>query len=124
MEISEREYDHLVKVAEENPREKFCIVKFITGFLNHKFLAMLIASFGVGAILVLGLVEAESTLNILIIVWGVTLFAFILGKSLDYLIQHNTKVNVELKAGATVTASNESKATVEKPALKGESSGR
>jgi len=63
-------------------------------------------------------------LNILIIVWGVTLFAFILGKSLDYLIQHNTKVNVELKAGATVTASNESKATVEKPALKGESSGR
>jgi len=102
MEISEREYHELVAIAENNPREKFCIVKFIKGWINKKFLAAIVTTVLVQPIIHGAVTVGPEVQLATVIVWGVVLTVFILGGAIDSAVS-NAKLSAEFKAGANFT---------------------
>ena len=83
-------------------REAFCWVKFMKGWINHKFLAFVITTLLVHRVIFSPAIPLSDTAMItLFIVWGVAVLAFIFGKSLDTAVE-NMQISAELKAGASV----------------------
>ena len=103
MEISKEEIEQIIKdeIAKSDD-EKWNTVKFIKGWINHKFLAFIIVTWMINKIIFGKVLNLESNERItVIIVWGIVIVVFILGKAIDNAI-YNAKISAEFKAGASI----------------------
>jgi len=97
-------------LKEHNEPKKWCWTKFITGFLKHKLIAFLVTT-ALVIWIISWLMYLHSTpgsfvsdglmvfFYIVGVVWGVTIFIFILSGAIDNMVS-NAKLNMEIKAGA------------------------
>jgi len=122
MEMNKEEITEIVKdVIAEKGDEKWNWVKFIKGWINHKFLAFVITT------LIIYKIIFGVTLNLtpneriaVIIVWGAVTLFFILGKSIDNAI-YNAKITAEFKAGAQANINTDTAKVIEAvKSIKGE----
>jgi len=106
MEISKEELDHIIRDAiAKSEDEKWNAVKFMKGWINHKFLAFVIVTWRINILLDKRLAEttfSPTALDLaIVIIWGVVVVAFIFGRSLDIAVE-SMKLSAELKAGASI----------------------
>lgn len=83
--------------------EKWNTVKFIKGWINHKFLAFVITTLMIKEIIFGAVLElSEKERIVIFVIWGLVTMIFILGKSIDNAI-YNAHISAEFKAGANIT---------------------
>lgn len=111
MEISEREYKELVKIAKDNPEEKFSFVKLIKGKLNNKFLAFCITS---GIIIWIiqeeHIIELDNVSRYIVFgVWGIAVMIYMLNGAIDTMVSKGElkmQANLGLQKNITETLTN------------------
>ena len=93
--------------------EKWNWVKFIKGWINHKFLAFVTFT----AIAAFIIFEPELKLSsneriVIFIIWGVVTVVFILGKAIDNAV-YNAHIAAEFKAGIQANINTDTKKVIE-----------
>jgi hypothetical protein len=114
MDLSKDEIIQITKETVSNLEdEKWNWVKFLKGWINHKFIAFIITTLMINKIIFgKGLSLAANETIVVIIVWGVVTVFFILGKAIDNAI-YNAKITAEFKAGAQANINTDTAKVIE-----------
>jgi hypothetical protein len=109
----EKVIEEKINEAETPERERWDWVKFVKGWINHKFLAFILTTLMVSKLLFENILNLETTEKLaVIIVWGVVTVFFILGKSIDNAF-YNAKITAEFKAGAQANINTDTAKVIE-----------
>jgi len=101
------------EMCDETKQEKWCWVKFIKGWINHKFLAFVITTVIVTIMIFKKELALASNERIVIfIIWGVVTVVFILGRAIDNAI-YNAHIAAEFKAGAQLNVNTDTAKVIE-----------
>jgi len=114
MEISKEELDQIIKDAiAESEDEKWNGIKFMKGWINHKFLAFVTFTVISTVMIFKKILSIDSKERItILIIWGVVTVVFILGKAIDNAI-YNAKITAEFKAGAQANINTDTAKVIE-----------
>jgi len=115
MEISEKEYEELVKVIQDKSNQKWSTVKLIKGKLNNKFIAFSVTTLLVWRVLRSSLLTTlqSSVFEIgLMAVWGIAVIVYMLSGAIDTAVS-NMQLKAQVKFGTQLTAGKQKTTTTD-----------
>jgi len=99
--------------TKEDKEEKWSWVKFIKGWINHKFLAFVVTTVIITVMIFKKELNLASNERIVVfIIWGVVTVVFILGKAIDNAV-YNAQIKAELKAEAQLNVNTDTAKVIE-----------